>query len=108
MRPLRCPWCDHELGFPARLGERRSANKPRWYQLTRTVSTCPYCAQPVRPAPSAQRWLLLEFPLILALSAQALLLHPWPALVLWLLGATAAAGLVGYRLAVRLERVHGA
>ena len=46
------------------LGQRSSARKPKWYQITRSPYdiVCPHCAKPVKISKKGQVWVLLVAP----------------------------------------------
>jgi hypothetical protein len=102
---LKCPWCETTLGFHARLGSRPSQKRPKWYQLSRTVSVCPYCGNPVKPTVKSQLWTLLCAPFFLSLLIQSLLPSTSiPQVVFWSSIVLAIAGILLYVVSTRLEK----
>ena len=108
-----CPWCDKNTSF-SRLGQRPSKRKPKWYQFTRNVAVCPYCAKPVKPSKRGQAWLLLVAPAMFAPFAPLIALlfkqpiqeplfsSPW----FFILLALAVIGLVAANVTARLEKAN--
>lgn len=60
-----CPWCDKRIGWLANLGQRPVPERPKWYELSRTVAVCPFCSKPVKLSKKGQVWILLAFPMLL-------------------------------------------
>ena len=102
-----CPWCEKNTSF-SRLGQRPSKRKPKWYQFTRTIAVCPYCAKPVKPGKQGQAWVLLVAPALFAPLVELfnqpvqepLFSSPW----FFILLALAAVGLVTAAVSARLEK----
>ncbi len=46
-----CPWCHNPIAMRL-LGQRPTKLKYAWYQFTKYVKVCPYCANPVKPGGS--------------------------------------------------------
>ena len=61
-----CPWCDKKI-YLSQLGNRPSAVKPKWFQFTRNIQVCPYCANPVKLSGHGLYWLLLLLPFFVGL-----------------------------------------
>jgi hypothetical protein len=110
MFTLKCPWCDQTaVSLGTRLGSRPSTVQARWYQLTRSVSVCPHCSQPVKYSRREQAWLLLMVPLLGVMAAQAASsseLSVFPRGVVFLSVLLALVGAVLFRATVKLEKVH--
>ena len=64
-----CPWCGQRM-YLSQLGNKPSVIKPKWYQLTRNIQVCPYCAKPVKLSGRGLYWLLLLLPFFVGLFAQ--------------------------------------
>jgi len=101
----KCPWCDKQI---AQLGARPSLESPKWNQLTRQVSVCPNCNQPVRHSSRGRLWLLLAFPFLIAMIVEVFALpHSYMSdQVKIALGILAVVGGVLFRLTTRLEKAH--
>ena len=58
-----CPWCHNPIAMRL-LGQRPTKLKFVWYQFTKYVKVCPYCANPVKPGGKpAKQCLFLLLPL---------------------------------------------
>ena len=103
-----CPWCEKNTSF-SRLGQRPSKRKPKWYQFTRNIAVCPYCAKPVKPGKQGQAWVLLVAPALFAPLVELLFNQPVRAPLLstpwfFILLALAVVGLVAAAVSARLEK----
>lgn len=67
-----CPWCAERI-YLSQLGYKPSAVKPKWFELTRNIQVCPYCAKSVRLSGRGLYWLLLLLPFFIGLFAQLIL-----------------------------------
>ena len=67
-----CPWCDKKL-YLSQLGNKPSSIKPRWFQFTRNIQVCPYCANSVKLSGRGLYWLLLLLPFFIGLFSQLIL-----------------------------------
>lgn len=56
-----CPWCGEKPTFN-QLGFRPVLAKPKWYQFSRTVRVCPYCAGAVKLGGNSTWFMLLALP----------------------------------------------
>ncbi len=64
-----CPWCDKRI-YLYQLGSRPSTVRPKWFQFTRNIQVCPYCAKPVKLSGRGLYWILLLLPFFVGLFAQ--------------------------------------
>lgn len=60
-----CPWCGETPTFN-QLGRRPVQKKPKWYQFSRTVNVCPYCAGAVKLGGDAIWFMILAIPTFLS------------------------------------------
>ena len=67
-----CPWCSKKL-YLSQLGNRPPLVKPKWFQFTRNIQVCPYCANSVKLSGRSLYWLLLLLPFFIGLFAQMIL-----------------------------------
>jgi len=56
--------------YLSQLGNKPSATKPKWYQITRNIQVCPYCAKSVKLSGRGLYWLLLLLPFFIGVFAQ--------------------------------------
>lgn len=61
-----CPWCGEKPTFN-QLGRRPIHNDPKWYQFSRSVRVCPYCAGAVKLGGKAIWFMVLALPSSLSL-----------------------------------------
>lgn len=61
----KCPWCDETPTFN-QLGRRPVQKRPKWYQFSRTVNVCPYCAGAVKLGGNAIWFMILVIPTFLS------------------------------------------
>lgn len=61
-----CPWCGENSTFN-QLGRRPVHKEPKWYQFSRSVRVCPYCAGAVKLGGKAIWFMILALPLFLSL-----------------------------------------
>lgn len=66
MLKKKCPWCGEKTVLN-HLGRRPLGEKPNWYQFSRSVQVCPYCAGAVKLSGKAMWFLLLLLPSFLSL-----------------------------------------
>ena len=78
------------------------SGRRRWY-LSRTVLTCPRCAQAVRHSKTKEAWLLLVLPLLLALVFEGYATRV-PLVAYVVLVLIAVGGVVMFRVTTRLEK----
>lgn len=67
-----CPWCAQKI-YLSQLGNKPATVKPKWFQLTRNIQVCPYCAKSVKLSGKGLYWFLLLLPYFIALFAQLIL-----------------------------------
>lgn len=60
-----CPWCGEKPTFN-QLGRRPVPKEPKWYQFSRSVRVCPYCAGAVKLGGKAIWFMLLAIPSFLS------------------------------------------
>jgi len=101
----KCPWCGE---YVTHLGVRTQVAQPKWYQFTRHIWVCPHCNQPVRHSTRREAWLLLTFPLLLAMIAEGVtILNSYiSSEVFVVLSVLAIVGTVMFRITTRLEKEH--
>lgn len=56
-----CPWCGEKTTFN-QLGYRSAQKNSKWYQFSRNVRVCPYCAGAVKPGGKAIWFLVFVLP----------------------------------------------
>ncbi|MFD2165986.1 hypothetical protein ACFSJY_06865 [Thalassotalea euphylliae] len=66
MLKKKCPWCGEKAAL-SQLGRRPIKQKPNWYQFSRSVQVCPYCAGAVKLSGKAMWFLILLLPSFLSL-----------------------------------------
>lgn len=67
-----CPWCAKRI-YLSQLGNKQSSVKPKWFQFTRNIQVCPYCANSVKLSGRGLYWFLLLLPFFIGLFAQLIL-----------------------------------
>ena len=60
-----CPWCGNKATL-SQLGRRPVKQKPKWFQFSKSVQVCPYCAGAVKPGGKALWFLVLALPTFLS------------------------------------------
>lgn len=60
-----CPWCDEKATIN-QLGRRPIQKSPKWYQFSRSVQVCPYCAGAIKLGGKAFWFLVLALPSFLS------------------------------------------
>lgn len=96
-----CPWCGKLVAFPRGKPALRVTQLHRkWYQFSRSVSSCPFCGQPVQLAARGQGWILLASP-VLFMPLCAAIFHLQLHLLSWYFALAAIAGVVGIILYLR-------
>ena len=60
-----CPWCGEKATFN-QLGFRPVQKTPKWYQFSRNVKVCPYCAGAIKLGGKAIWFMVLALPLFLS------------------------------------------
>ncbi len=61
-----CPWC-LERATLNQLGRRPVQKNYKWYQFSRTLQVCPYCAGAVKLGGKAIWFMLLALPVVLSI-----------------------------------------
>ena len=56
-----CPWCGEKTTLN-QLGRRPVKKKPQWYEFSRSVRVCPYCAGAVKPGGKSMWFVVLALP----------------------------------------------
>jgi len=57
-----CPWCENKMTLN-QLGSRPKDQINKWYQFSRNIKVCPYCAEPVKLGGSAMKLVYLIIPI---------------------------------------------
>ncbi|MAZ89977.1 MAG: hypothetical protein CL693_20260 [Cellvibrionaceae bacterium] len=65
-----CPWCS-EPASVNQLGRRPLQKSLKWYQFSRNVQVCPYCAGPVKLGGKAAWFMVLALPAFLSFLTEA-------------------------------------
>ena len=61
----KCPWCNEKISI-SQLGSRPAKPLPKWYQFSRNIRVCPYCAGAVKPGGKGLWFLVLCAPLFIS------------------------------------------
>lgn len=61
-----CPWCEAKITLH-QLGQRPAKPLPKWYQFSRNVKVCPYCAGAVKLGGRGIWFAVLIAPLFMAI-----------------------------------------
>ncbi len=102
----QCPWCSEAIGLN-QLGRRPALPKPKWFQFSRNVLVCPYCAGAVKLGGQSKWFLLLLLPSFISLLSELITGHALldSENLRWVGWALFAAGFSGAYLFGQFEKV---
>ena len=66
-----CPWCFEKTTLN-QLGRRPVQKNDKWYQFSKSVQVCPYCAGPVKLGGNAIWFMALTAPIFLSVLIELL------------------------------------
>lgn len=66
-----CPWCNEKTTLN-QLGHRPVQTKLKWYQFSRNLQVCPYCANPIKLDGKGLWFMLLALPFAVSLLIELL------------------------------------
>ena len=69
MLEKKCPWCSKRTTL-RQLGRRPVKQKPKWFQFSKSVQVCPYCAGAVKAGGKARWFFVLALPSFLSVMGE--------------------------------------